>query len=137
MARALGPIGAALAALASGCAYEPSALDAHGPGAARIAWLFWFFVVATGVPAALTIGLFLHGSLRRRGGGPPPSGRWVIAGVGVTAAIIGVLIVASSRVGAEVAEPDSTPGLTIDVRGHRFWWEVRYPDQGVTTANEL
>lgn len=27
--------------------------------------------------------------------------------------------------------------LLVDVVGHRFWWEFRYPESGVVTANEL
>ncbi len=27
--------------------------------------------------------------------------------------------------------------LTIEVIGHQWWWEFRYPEQGVVTANEL
>lgn len=27
--------------------------------------------------------------------------------------------------------------LAIEVVGHQWWWEVRYPEQGVTTANEI
>ncbi len=27
--------------------------------------------------------------------------------------------------------------LTIEVTGRQFWWEVRYPDHGVVTANEI
>jgi cytochrome c oxidase subunit 2 len=27
--------------------------------------------------------------------------------------------------------------LTVDVIGHQWWWEFRYPDYGVVTANEL
>jgi cytochrome c oxidase subunit 2 len=30
-----------------------------------------------------------------------------------------------------------TPELTIEVVGHRWWWEVRYPHQSVVTANEI
>jgi cytochrome c oxidase subunit II len=33
-----------------------------------------------------------------------------------------------------VAEDDD---LVIDVIGHKFWWEVRYPDHDVVTANEI
>jgi cytochrome c oxidase subunit 2 len=32
------------------------------------------------------------------------------------------------------ASPDA---LVIEVVGHQFWWEVRYPDVGVTVTNEL
>ena len=27
--------------------------------------------------------------------------------------------------------------LQIEITGHRFWWEYRYPDEGFVTANEL
>lgn len=33
------------------------------------------------------------------------------------------------------AEPDDA--LVIEVIGHRWWWEYRYPDSGIITANEL
>ncbi|MCF7203429.1 cytochrome c oxidase subunit II [Pseudomonas oligotrophica] len=29
------------------------------------------------------------------------------------------------------------PPLRIQVTGHQWWWEVRYPDAGVVTANQL
>jgi cytochrome c oxidase subunit 2 len=27
--------------------------------------------------------------------------------------------------------------VTVEVIGHQFWWEIRYPDSGVVTANEI
>ena len=27
--------------------------------------------------------------------------------------------------------------LSIEVTGHQWWWEIRYPELGITTANEL
>ena len=33
--------------------------------------------------------------------------------------------------------PISDDALVVEVTGHRFWWEFHYPEQGVTTANEL
>ncbi|MGQ7958377.1 cytochrome c oxidase subunit II [Pseudomonas sp. SP16.1] len=32
---------------------------------------------------------------------------------------------------------DGEPPLRIEVIGHQWWWEVRYPDSGVVTANQL
>jgi cytochrome c oxidase subunit 2 len=29
------------------------------------------------------------------------------------------------------------PDLAIEVVGHRWWWQVRYPDHGIVTANEI
>jgi cytochrome c oxidase subunit 2 len=33
------------------------------------------------------------------------------------------------------AQPE--PALRVQVIGHQWWWEFRYPDLGITTANEL
>jgi len=34
-------------------------------------------------------------------------------------------------------QPVSEDALEVEVVGHQFWWEFHYPEQGVTTANEL
>jgi cytochrome c oxidase subunit 2 len=38
-----------------------------------------------------------------------------------------------------IFETNSTPpnAMKIEVIGHQWWWEFRYPDAGVTTANEM
>jgi len=37
-----------------------------------------------------------------------------------------------------ITQAQAAPGsLNIDVTGHQWWWEFRYPDYGVTTANEI
>jgi cytochrome c oxidase subunit 2 len=39
-----------------------------------------------------------------------------------------------------IFETDGTPAegaLEIEVIGHQWWWEFRYPEFGITTANEL
>jgi cytochrome c oxidase subunit 2 len=39
-----------------------------------------------------------------------------------------------------IFQTNATPGkdaLTIEVVGHQWWWEFRYPDYNLTTANEL
>lgn len=33
--------------------------------------------------------------------------------------------------------PADANALVVEVVGHQYWWEYRYPDLGVTTANEL
>ena len=33
--------------------------------------------------------------------------------------------------------PGEGPPLRVRMTGHQFWWEVRYPDDGVATANEV
>jgi cytochrome c oxidase subunit II len=33
--------------------------------------------------------------------------------------------------------PVSDDAMVVEVTGHQFWWEFHYPEQGITTANEL
>jgi len=33
--------------------------------------------------------------------------------------------------------PVSDDAMEVHVTGHQFWWEFHYPEQGITTANEL
>lgn len=35
------------------------------------------------------------------------------------------------------ASPDGQAPLRVDVIGHQWWWEFRYPELGITTANQL
>jgi cytochrome c oxidase subunit 2 len=52
--------------------------------------------------------------------------------------IVIVLFLGTARVVHGVQDAKRPPG-TIDVTavGHQFWWEFRYPNLGVVTANEL
>jgi cytochrome c oxidase subunit II len=54
--------------------------------------------------------------------------------------LLGVLFYSTATFAA-VAKPPSRQAVTIQVVGHRWWWEVRYagrsPSEHFTTANEL
>jgi cytochrome c oxidase subunit 2 len=52
--------------------------------------------------------------------------------------IVFVLFLATARYifGIEGHEPPSQV-LQVTVVGHQWWWEIRYPDLGIVTANEL
>ncbi len=58
------------------------------------------------------------------------------AGVGVPAVILIGLLVYSLSAHRALAVTAERP-MTIEVIGHQWWWEVRYPDGGFTTANEV
>ncbi len=52
--------------------------------------------------------------------------------------IVFVLIGVSARVIASVQNQSPPPSmLKVRLIGHQWWWEVRYPDYGVVTANEI
>jgi cytochrome c oxidase subunit 2 len=52
--------------------------------------------------------------------------------------IVVVLFLSSARVIAGTQRADlGENALQVEVVGHQFWWEYRYPGLGVVTANEL
>ena len=52
--------------------------------------------------------------------------------------IVVVLFVATARGIHEIQDAPKPPGaVEVTVIGHQFWWEYRYPQLGVVTANEL
>jgi cytochrome c oxidase subunit II len=52
--------------------------------------------------------------------------------------LVVILFLATARVITDVQAAEPPPGaLAVTVIGHQWWWEIRYPDLGVVTANEL
>jgi cytochrome c oxidase subunit 2 len=63
----------------------------------------------------------------------------LLFGIGIPiVALVALFGVANIYVigGSAAPNPRSTP-LTIDVIGHQWWWEVRYPGTSAVTANEI
>jgi cytochrome c oxidase subunit 2 len=58
-------------------------------------------------------------------------------GVIFPAIILSLTLFFTLRSHIALAYPPTPPALTIEVIGHMWWWEVRYPDHEVTTANEI
>ena len=69
--------------------------------------------------------------------------RWMVAGgVVLPAVVLTVLLVLTLRsLGALSPRLEDVSGLTVEVVGKQWWWEVRYlsadPSRTVTTANEI
>src|SRR5262245_11282093 len=52
--------------------------------------------------------------------------------------IVFVLILVTTRTISDVQNAIPHPeSLKVTVVGHQWWWEIRYPDLGIVTANEL
>ncbi len=102
-----------------------------------------------GLAAAVTIVVLVilsfavhRGQQRQRGVDPGRvNGATLVWGGGVIVPVMVIfyLVVYTVRVGADVySPPDTNPDhLVIEVVGHKFWWEVRYPQHRITTANEI
>jgi cytochrome c oxidase subunit II len=68
---------------------------------------------------------------------PPfgPTGFIVAGGFLLPIVVVTPLYLLSLKTSASLSTPQE--GLTIRVVGHMWWWEVRYPEQGLVTANEI
>jgi cytochrome c oxidase subunit 2 len=132
-----------------GCGGPASTLDARGPGAQRNDLLFWGMAVIAALVFVVTIGLLLYGLLRRRRLDPEEAvapitqdrgGMGFVVGGGVVfpvVVLVTLFVLTMVALGAQAAEDHGPTVLTVQVVGHRWWWEIRYPQQGFTTANEL
>lgn len=143
-----------LVAATSACAYVPiaptanqSALDPHGPAAAYLAQHWWIMLALGTVIYILVLALLFAALLRRKRGTsatPPDSqskdiGRnWILlGGLALPLVVIGFVFGDSVYTLARVENPQVNPAAKITVIGRRWWWEVKYPEQGVVTANEI
>lgn len=132
--------GASLSAIPSGA---PSVLNPQGPFATSISNLGWFIIILGTLVFIAYGGLVLYGSLRRRQapalaepGKATPSLFIPIGGIAIPAVIL--LITYFFTLNTMNAIPYTVPGAyVVEVTGHQWWWEVHYPDAGVTTANEI
>ena len=125
---------------------EGGALDPQGPVSGAMADLFWLMLGLGAVVFVVVVVVLTLGLLRRGREGEPQAdrqrpdrfGRWFVVG-GVVAPLVILLVVFGATVNAMRFIPTTAPpeALVIEVVGHQFWWEVRYPDAGITTSNEL
>jgi len=121
----------------------PSVLEPRGPVAAQQASLWWIMLgIGSVVYIAVMLMVLRIVSQRRREREYIPSNRKVLGlivggGVIVPIIVLTLLFVLTLGTMAVLALNDTPTELTIEVVGWQWWWEVRYPDQGVLTANEI
>jgi cytochrome c oxidase subunit II len=132
-----------LLSLAAGCRYVT--LDRASPEATRITNLHWLAFWILGAVWFAVMG-FLAAGLRRRARSSTPEGeqrraRTIVAATIVSAVLLLIVLTASVLAGRSIVTPPGPDVLEIEITGHQWWWEVRYPsaspDEEVTTANEI
>ena len=102
--------------------------------------IFWWAVAVFVIVEGLL--LFAIVRYRRREGAPVPKalhGHTVLE-IGWTLAPALILVfIAVPTIGTIFATAGHAPAgaLRVEVVGHQWWWEYRYPELGVVTANEL
>lgn len=135
---------AAVAVLAlAGCASDaPSTLDPVGQGARRVAGLWWLLFWISAAAFVAVVAPLAWAVLRRRGPDTPirraDGTRFVaVAGAGLPFVILAAVYGVGLRDLAALGGPPDEPAVTVDVTGHKWWWEVRYAGTDAVTANEL
>ncbi|WP_424813403.1 cytochrome c oxidase subunit II [Roseococcus sp. YIM B11640] len=117
---------------------EQSALAPRGPEAELLHGLTWLLVSGAAVIFLITMVLLLlalsgRDAWKRRLASPRAV---LLLGALVPSVVLLALLVHSSGVIATLTRPAPRP-LVVEVVGRQFWWEVRYPAQGIVTANEI
>jgi len=138
----------ALCAALAGCGGDQSPLAPQSRASREIATLWWWMLAISCVVFAGALGLLAIAWLRRRreglpvveeGGGRLNLGLVVVFGMAIPLVVnVALFVVANFFVIKQTEAPaaTSTP-LTVQVVGHQFFWEVRYPGTPAVTANEI
>ncbi|HEY6442838.1 MAG TPA: cytochrome c oxidase subunit II [Candidatus Acidoferrales bacterium] len=132
---------------------QHAALNPASGQAAHIEWLYWLLfwilaivfvlVMATLTAAARKSVTPVQEILDISRENPGDEGAaWAVGtAVGVTVVTLLVVLVASVVTGKRVEAVPLNNSVTIQVRGHQWWWEITYPNSEpyltVTTANEI
>jgi cytochrome c oxidase subunit 2 len=145
----------ALAIALSACSGIQSALDPKGPKAAGVLHLTWFLVGTAAVVYVVVVAMLLY-VLRRAPrssvdldhelgteviGNQSGMQTWVIAGTALTTIILIGFVFVDLSTARSLSTVGGAAPLRVDVVGHQWWWEVKYPDpdpqNDIETANEI
>jgi cytochrome c oxidase subunit II len=117
--------------------------DTASPQAAAISNLFMVVLAICGVILAVVVGLVGVSLLRFRqkpGAAEPPSffgnRKLEVIWTAGPALIVLWLFILTAR-GMRQSYPPANQEPDLIVISHQWWWEARYPQTGVTTANEI
>ena len=118
-------------------------LDPQGPAAEVMAELWWLLLglgvaVFVGFAVVLGVGLFRRRPAATEGQRSPDRfSRWFV-GWGVVVPLLILVVVFGATLQAMRALPDgAADALEVEIIGHQYWWEVRYPTEGITATDEL
>jgi cytochrome c oxidase subunit 2 len=105
----------------------------------------WDILLAGGVVVFVLVAvalLFVIVRYRHRPGSPEPKQIHGSTALEITWTLIPALVLAfiavpTVRTIFKTQQPAPADALQVEVTGHQWWWEFRYPESGVVTANEL
>jgi cytochrome c oxidase subunit II len=134
------------AGVVAGCASSTSTFSHASTPASEVTGISIFVLTITGLIFVGVSGLLVYAVIRYRGSqGDLSEPAQVFGSVQIELSwtiipilIIVVLFLTTARVLLSVQDA-SKPATALDVIvvGHQFWWEFRYPQYNIVTANEL
>jgi cytochrome c oxidase subunit II len=137
---------AASAPALAGCGRQ-SILSTHSPQAHNIMLLWWWMLAAAAIVFFGAIAMLVIAWIRKDKPGLPwfgereevNEGMVLLFGIGIpVVALVALFGVANIYLIKQTSPPSpKSTAMTIDVIGHQWWWEVRYPGTHAVTANEI
>jgi cytochrome c oxidase subunit 2 len=125
----------------------PNIFDPHSTPTKWIGHLSYFVLTITGLIFVVVFALLAYAVVKFRkrpgdDGREPPqvygSNQIELAWTVIPVLIVVVLFLATARVIHSIQDaPKPENAVEVVAIGHQFWWEFRYPQLGVVTANEL
>ena len=116
---------------------KPGILHGAGSEGHRLAGVWWLLLVLAAAVAVLVLVLIVISLVRRDESSRWSDDRWIVAGgVVLPVVVLTVLAVATVEATADLRVHHGGE-LRVEVIGKRWWWDVRYPDDHVVTANEV
>jgi cytochrome c oxidase subunit II len=125
----------------SACSGAPSPLHPASQNADELRWFWWLLIAIAGLIFVAVVALLVWGALRQpseeeRLREHPLGGRLVwIGGIAIPIAVLALVFGIS--IALMIRQTAAASQMTIEVTGHQWWWEVRYPNEGIVTANEI
>ena len=141
------PLALSVGLLLAGCAGDKSILDPAGQAARDVVMIWWVMLGFGAVVLVLVTAFWLYTFKRKEVIRTPAeertiARRWIIGGgIVLPVASITALLAFGVPTGQRLLPlPLAEPPEVIEVIGHQWWWEVRYPGaEGgeVVTSNQL
>jgi cytochrome c oxidase subunit 2 len=113
------------------------------PETASISHIFILVLLVCGVILAIVIGMIGYGLIyfRHKPGSADPAPHFGNRKLEITWTVGPILIIVClftlTVSGMRQSDPSANREPDLIVIGHQWWWEVRYPQTGVVTANEI
>jgi cytochrome c oxidase subunit II len=123
---------------AAGCTYAATEnmLNSAGPAAARIERLWWQMFAVYGIVYLITLVLLFVALSARRRERTPIGNRFVFfSGIAIPLVILIIMLAITIHDTVELGRGEDD--FQVRVKSHHWWFEVHYPDYGISDANEI